>query len=434
MSATRWVIFSLALFLSACRTHYRVWYGHSPDRLHRVEVIEKSGRQQLQLDNQLPRHYLGIAVETITFSEDSQRLAYAAETDSGWVVVIDSVAGRPWSGIGEVVFGPDHQLAYVAEDSGRWRVILKGNPGPSFEAIMQGSLTFSAYGRCLAFAVAEGAGFRVVVDGVPSQLYEAVGALRFDADGERLAYAVIRNGRHYLALDERLLGPFLSLADFTLGPNGRLGMLVRSQDGWRAMIDGRESEPFDNLGAIRFSQGGQYAYAAERDSSWFVVLNGEHHVGYASVGQLLFAREVLVYKARLAKDSFVVVDGTRGPSLQRVGRLTISADGGHLAYLGQPWGGSVSVFYDGTANAIPHGLDGSLVLSEDGRHWACLALNKTGGGIHIVIDGDFWRPFDLEEMTAWVMLNRHAPGAQHEKVLRRWVKAELEASFINIGK
>lgn len=408
---------------------YRVWYGHSPDRQHRVEVMEQGGHQNLQIDNEPPRRYLGVAIETIHFSEDSKRLAYAAKIDSGWVIVVDSTRSRSWSGIGEVLFGPDQRLAYVANDSGRWRVVLEGAPSPLYKAVMQGSLTFSPDGRRLAFVVAEGDGFRVVVDGEPGPLYQAIGALRFDPEGKRLAYVAKRDGQQYLSLNEKLLGPFLSLADFTLGSDGRLGMLVRGEDGWHAVVDGRESEAFDNINAIHFSQAGRHAYAAQRDSLWFVISEGERSPAYTSVGELVFARELLVYQARLGKEAFVVVDGIRGPSLQRVGRLAISADGAHLAYLGQPWEGSLSVFHNGLAHPAPRALDGTLVLSDDGRRWACLALNESGKRIEVVIDGKFRRPFDFEEMTALLMLSKDAANAQHEKMLRRWVKAELEASL-----
>ena len=429
MSAFRWITFLLALFVCGCSKEYLVWYGHSPDRLHRVEVVEKDNRQQLKADSTLSQPYLGMALETIVFSEDSQRFAYAAETEDGWIVVVDGVHTRPWTGIGEVLFGPRQQLVYVAADLGGWQVVLEGTPSASFEAVMQGSLTFSLDGCRLAFVVVEGDLFRVVVDGEFGFLYEAIGALRFGPDSERLAYVVRKGSQQYLVLDNQLLGPFNLLADFTLGPNGRLGMLVRDDDGWRTVIDGQTSEVFDNLGSIQFSQGGQYAYAAERDNSLFIIRDGEPSQPFSGVGQLTFAGESLFYQASLGSENFVVVDSTRGPSLEWVGRLIVSPDGLHLAYLGQPREGSVSVFHNDTVNSVPHALSGTLVLSNDYQHWACLARNEVDGGIDIVIDGEFRYPFDLEEMMALIMLTPDASSTQHEKMLRRWVKAELKAHY-----
>ncbi len=432
MSIFRWITLMLVLLICGCSKEYLVWYGHSPDRLHRVEVIEKDKRQQLKLDATLSRPYLGVALETIVFSVDSQRFAYAAETDAGWVVIADDVHSRPWTGIGEVLFGPQQELAYIAADSEGWRVILESTPSSPFEAVMQGSLTFSSKGCRLAFVVVEGDKFRVVVDGEPASLYDAIGMLRFGAEGKRLAYVARIGDQQYLVLDDQLLGPFNLIADFTLGQKGRLGMLVRDAAGWRAIIDEQNGEVFDNLGSIQFSQGGQYAYAAECDDSWFIIRDGTRSLAYSSVGQLTFAGESLFYEASWDSDSFVVADTIRGPSLKWIGRLIVSPDGLHLAYLGQPWGGSVSVFYDGTVIDVPHAISGTLVLSNDYQHWACLGQNEIDGGIDIVIDGQFRYPFDLEEMMALIMLTPDASSSEHEKMLRRWVKAELEAYYPNV--
>ena len=433
MSIFRWMTLLFFLIVCGCTKKYLVWYGHSPDRLRQVEVVEKDNRQQLKIDSTLSQPYSGVALETIIFSEDSQRFAYAAETDDGWIMVVDGVHSRPWTGIGEVLFGPGQQFVYVANDSAHWRVILENTPSPPFEAVMQGSLTFSPRGCRLAFVVVEGDKFRIVVDGEPGSLYDGIGTLRFGPDGERPAYVARKGSQQYLVLNGQLLGPFNLIADFTFGPNGRLGILVREDDGWQVVIDGKKGEAFDNLGSIQFSQGGQYAYAAELDDSWFIIQNGTRSLAYSSVGQLTFAGESLFYEARWGSDIFVVADTIRGPSLKQVGRLIVSPDGHHLAYLGHPSGGSVSVFHNGIVNAVPHALEGTLVLSDDYQHWACLAINEVREGIDIIIDGQFRIPFDLEEMMASIMLIPDASGTQHEKMLRRWVKAELEAYYKDVA-
>jgi len=422
----------LILLICGCSREYLVWYGHSPNRLYRVEVIERNNRQQVKMGETLSQPYLGVALKTIVFSEDSRRFAYAAKTDEGWIVITDGEHSRPWTGIGEVLFGPKQQLVYVASDLGAWHVVVDGVPSVSFEAVMQGSLTFSPDGYHLAYVVAEGDQSRVVIDGKLDFIYESVAALRFSPDSEQLAY-IVRNGRRqYIALDDKLLGPFNQIADFTIGHKGRLGLLVRHDDGWHAVIDGQEGEVFDNLGTIQFSKNGQYAYAAERDNSWIVNQNGTHSPVYDSVKQLTFVEETLFYEASVSDDTFIVANNIRGPLLKWIGRLIVSPDGLHTAYLGQPCEGNISVFHNATVHAVPNALDGSLVLSNDYQHWACLAQNKVDGHLDIVIDGQFRYPFDLEEMMALIMLTPDASKSQHEEMLRCWIKAELEAYHANV--
>lgn len=455
MAASRLLVITVSLLVGGCSTTYEVWYGHTPDRRHRIDVVEKDGRQEVQVDGRASESYLGVAVESIAFSDDSQLLAYAAETRDGWFVVLDSVLDSsgtgvaaatygPWSGVAEVRFSPERQLAYVAADSGRWRVVVNGRRSSSYEAVMQGSITFSAEGNRHAFVIAENEGYRVVADGVPGALFDAIGALRFGPDDDRLAYATSKSGRHHLVIDDQLLGPFLSLADFTLGPGRRLGMLIREGEGWKAVIDGRGGDTFRSISSIHFSRSGRYAYAAERDSTWYIVLDGERFEAPGGVGQLTFAGESLVFEAIQDRDRLVVVyDDSEGPPdvqgglrrrvvsppLKRVGRLTVSADGSHFAYLAEPRTGGLAVFHgDGDAvHPLPFALDGTLVLSDDGRHWACLAFRDTNEGAAIVIDGVIVRPFDVGEMFARVMIDPDAVGDEHEKRLRTWIKAELKS-------
>lgn len=451
MVASRIHVLLALLLVGGCGTTYEVWYGYSPDRRHRIEVVEKNGRQSVQIDGAASEPYLGVALESITFSDDSQLLAYAAETREGWFVVLDSVVGNsakgvadatygPWSGVSEVRFGPNRRLAYVAADSGRWRIVVDGRHSPSYDAVMQGSLTFSPVGDRYAFVIAEGDGFRVVADGKAGALFDAIGALRFGPNDERIAYAASSGGRHHLVVDHRLLGPFNSLADFTLGPELRLGMLIQEAEGWRAVIDGRKGSVFRSISSIHFSPGGSYAYAAERDGAWVVILNGQRIEASGGVGQLAFAGESLVYEEIRDRDRFVVVYGVRdgpsdaesgpprrvvGPPLKHVGRLTVSPAGGNFAYLAEPRTGGLAVFHGDAVHPIPLAINGTLVLSDDGRHWACLTLSEVKEGMEIVIDGVPTRPFDPEEMFARVMISPDASSDEHERILRGWVRAEL---------
>ena len=146
MSFLRWITLILLLLICGCSKEYLVWYGHSPNRLHRVEVIEKNKRQQLKLDATVSQPYLGVALETIVFSEDSQRLAYAAETEDGWIMVVDGRHSCPWIGIGEVLFGPQQQFTYVATDSEGWRVIHESVPVLRLRRLCEAHLLFHPMG------------------------------------------------------------------------------------------------------------------------------------------------------------------------------------------------------------------------------------------------------------------------------------------------
>ena len=428
MSTLRGLIPLLAVLCVGCSRHYVVSYGHSPDRLRRFEVVEQAGRQHVVVDSLVSEPYRGVALPTIAFSSDSRHFAYAAEMDSGWTVVVDGVPGRYWTGIGGVLFGPGGGLAYVASDSSGWRVVVDGIVGGPHEAVMQGSLTFSADGSRVAYVAAEGDRSRVLVDGTEEPWYDGIRMLRFGPDG-RLGYVGRRRTDFHVVLERRLFGPFEAVADYTIGPSSRLGMVVRRNGGWRALVDGTESEPFDNLGSIRFFGTRQFAYAAEQDGRWFVIRNGDRGPSYDRVRQLTAGGESLFYEAGVGDHAFVVTDSAAGPLLEQVGHLNVGPDGDRVWYLGRPVGGIVSVFHDReVVSAAPEAVFGTLVASDDGEHWAYLVLSGNQEGGAIVMDDGTRVPLDFEEMMGRIVTDELTVQG-YEDMMIAWVKAELEVYY-----
>lgn len=426
MSTLRGLSPLLAVLCIGCSKHYLVSYGHSPDRLRRFEVVEQAGRQHVVLDSSVSEPYRGVALATIAFSSDSRHFAYAAETDSGWTVVLDGVPGRFWTGIGGVLFGPGDRRAYIVSDSSGWRVVVDGIVGGPHEAVMRGSLTFSADGSRIAYVAAEGDRFRVLVDGTEEPWYDGIRMLRFGPDG-RLGYVGRRGLGLHVVLDGRTFGPFEAVADYTIGPSGLLGMVVRRNGGWRALVDGTESEPFDNLGSVIFFGSGQFAYAAEQDGRWFVVRNGGRGTSYDRVRKLTAGGESLFYEASVGEHVFVATDSAAGPLLEQVGRLSVGPDGSRVWYLGRPVGGVVSVFRDGeVARVAPEAVLGTLVVSDGGEHWAYLALSGDRAGSAIMMDDGVRVPLDFEEMMGRVVAGEDLTVAGYEDMMRSWVEAELK--------
>ena len=110
-----------------------------------------------------------------------------------------------------------------------------------------------------------------------------------------------------------------------------------------------------------------------------------------------------------------------------VGMLVYSPDGARLGYLARR-GEQGLVVHTPSRTALDGALDGSLVFSRDGRHWACLLSPRGVRRLYIVIDGVPRIPFDLDELTAAVARLPWGERlmADHTDLIRRWVAAELE--------
>ena len=76
--------------------------------------------------------------ESIKFSEDFTRMAYAARRDKGLAVIVDGKPGPVYEAIGQdtPVFSPDsRRVAYKAKKGGTWYLVVDGREYPPYEAI-----------------------------------------------------------------------------------------------------------------------------------------------------------------------------------------------------------------------------------------------------------------------------------------------------------
>lgn len=92
------------------------------------------------LDGEEQAVFPSIGKASLTFSNRGSRLAYTAKTkDGAWTVVVDGLAGRYYDDIGlnSVVFSPDGKnVVYSARQGNKWLVVLDGEEGRPFDAII----------------------------------------------------------------------------------------------------------------------------------------------------------------------------------------------------------------------------------------------------------------------------------------------------------
>src|SRR5437868_3203007 len=79
----------------------------SPDARHVAYVEKVAAGQRVVVDRQPGKIYSKIVEGFLTFSPNSQRTAYLAETGQAKVGVIDSSESHPYQRTGPVVFSPD---------------------------------------------------------------------------------------------------------------------------------------------------------------------------------------------------------------------------------------------------------------------------------------------------------------------------------------
>lgn len=465
-SSIRGVIWVLGVLWGTAACSSTVWFGHTPDRSRRIEVIERGGQQSVVVDGTAHATYDAIGVTALTLSPDGTRLGYPAELGGRWVVVIDGRPGAPWDGIGEIVFSPDSRhVAYEGLRGGSWHVVRDGKPDVGVEAVFADTLTFSPDSRHLAYVAATGATAFVVLDGKPEPGFERIAQLRFGAGGQ-LAYVGQRRGRCHVVLEGVLGASHPTIVDLGFGgPAGEtVAYLAGGPLGWRAFVDGRASDRYDGAAGLMLGQPrGAVAYAVQRGNQAWVVhrsapgppydgirfetiaftprgeltyvarlagryavaLGGGHGPWFDWVEPPAFAARRWGYLARLRERWFVVIDGRVRPlpaGYTAAADLTFSPDGGRFGFVAVKGERAAVVLGNGEHDFDVVVAD-SLVFSRDGRHWAALVGDLRREQLFVTIDGSGRRPFDVAEAVAAVELGSRRVD---EQLLHRWVAAELQ--------
>ncbi|MFH2006122.1 MAG: hypothetical protein ABI333_06015 [bacterium] len=444
-----------------------VWYGHSPDRRHRVRVLDILGEQRVHWDGRPGGRYRSIGVDALTFSPDSRRLAFPAECQCGrhWFVVLDGREGRCWHGIGEILFSPDsRRLAYAAQRGKKWTVVRDGRPDPAVDAVLRKTLRWSPDSRRLAYAAQLGKTRHVVVDGRVGPGFQRIAQLRLR--GRSVAYLGQRGRFSHVVLDGVVGPPFDQVKELTLRPGARGGIayFARRRGSWFALVDRSVSASYEGVAGMTFSQDGRHvAYAARVGMRAQVVLDGVPQPLFDGIRfqTLTFSTSgELLYIARQGKQYRVVRGGRPGPLYDAieppvargvrwgytarrddrhcvvlngrvaeggirarwVGDLVLSRDGGRHAYIVHR-GERMSVVHGRQVSTYDVVVLGTLQLSRDGRHWACLAGDAKRKRLFVAVDGQRRIPFDTKELTAALFQRNRPPRSE---LLRRWVAAELE--------
>jgi hypothetical protein len=277
--------------------------------------------------------------------------------------------GSPW-----LISSAGGRFAYVGQ---RAKQVFVGADdreyGPYQNLSRQIEPFFSPDDRHLVFGVVVGGDVRLVVDG--SQLpgvRPAAGRPVFSPDGSRFAYTAARRDsvvHEWVVLDD--------VADPESDGIGE-GSMVFSPDSRH------------------------FAYAREANSRWEYVVDGDAGPAFMRLELGVFNADGsrFAFPASDGGRWFLVEDGRAGPSFERVSSPIFSPDGSRLAYVGAESKTKMHVVVDGHIGPAWHDLWDELAFSADGRRFAYIAQEVTGGPLRRqtawrpVIDGASRRSFD----------------------------------------
>lgn len=307
-------------------------------------------------------------ISGLTFSPNSQRLAFGGERDGKWYLVCDEIEFGPYDDIGQSspVFSPDSShVAYTVKLGDRWFAAVDGGiVSDGYESFCPGGIIFSPDSRRLGYVIKRGDSWCPVVDGTELATYSGVlqRSWTFSPDSRRFAYVATTEGgliggkfvgKECVVVDGQHLETWKR--DETTGASGVSDEIVFSPDSRRM--------------AYGVTQGGRF----------FFVVDGKPERQYGGL-----------VSGRKGNADFASVPGY-GKASWRNEPLTFSPDSQHYAYAVVDTQGHVVVF-DGEERARHETImNGPIIFSLDSRRVAYGAT--TGGRQHMVVDWHSAEPF-----------------------------------------
>jgi hypothetical protein len=195
----------------------------SPNSQHVAYVANHRKDCFVVCDDRVFGTWDNIGKSSPVFSPDSRRVAYTAQRGKDWYAVIDhEVVGGPYEAFapGGIVFSDDSQhIGYIVKTGRSWTAVAKGREQSSFPAVKNRTWTFAPTSGVFAhWACVEGSGVdgnwvgtvAVILDGEPQRQWHedgttqesgSFGEIYFSPDGSRMAYAVKQNRCCFFVVD-----------------------------------------------------------------------------------------------------------------------------------------------------------------------------------------------------------------------------------------
>jgi len=354
-------------------------YAFSPRSDRIAFVIHKTGlKKAIVIDGQESAEFDEIrplgGKQSVLFSDDSKRFAYAARRETTWLVVTDGKEGPAMQSVEDPAFSPDGStIAYAAMKDGKPVLVIDFGSGatindlPGFIPVQRGvnsPLAVSPDRRHWAYVAGPAASpdRTVIIDGKPSGQFSDAAKPVFSPDSSHCAFLAktpkpAGDPDEWIVLDGKKLGPFQNLSALVFSPDSK----------HYAAIRGGVSGPV-------FPGTPQPRAAVVRDGA----VTGEFE---AILPPLIYSPDSsrLAFIAEANGRRYCVIDGKAEPAFQNAHTPLFSPDSKHFAYAAEPARG-VAVIFDGRPSPAVNDIanDYALVFSPDSNHLAYVATMNDG--------------------------------------------------------
>lgn len=291
-----------------------------------------------------------IGLPSPIISPDAKHVIYSALKGHDWYAVLDNkVVGGPYEGFapGGIVFSKDSQrFVYVVKKRDFWVAIVDGKEQTSFPTIIGKSWTFSHDSKKVAYIagvkgnwaypgafIGESA---LVINGEVKQCWEYDGKTKkyglsdeiyFSPDSKRIANSVIKDGKFFFVIDDE--------------PQTQFDGLVSGREGdpmWRNLPDyGKASCKNDRISFSPDSR--HFAYAVVYRDKHLLIYDGKQKAIHQSISNspIVFSPDSkrVAYGAGEGTNQFMVIDWNENNKYDGIPAMDciFSPNSEHIAYV-----------------------------------------------------------------------------------------------------
>lgn len=407
----------------------------SPDGRHIAYFMQDKDGCHVVVDGVMGKGYDSIPGNMVYFSPDSKHSAYAAtcrkddkdnkDNKTRYVVVLDGKEGKEYDSAQDITFSPDSQrLAYhvnrmettsdpvshaanVKNVSSHW--VIDGADGPEYDGVAN-AIFFSPDSKRAAYFATRGKKSFAVIDGQEGKTTDRYNPIDyatetpfetgfiFSPDSKHVAYVVLRDKKFIVVRDGEEGKAYEGITTITFSPDSqRLMYLGRSEGKSFLVVDGAESKGYRSVSEAAFSADSKhYAYIAAK------LISYESNPGSPSPPSGIMRPQ------QGATDVCVVMDGVEGKKYYGIQALAFKGDSDKLIYLASKkdkavviCGDKESAEYDkepfmpagpGSRTKSP-----ALMFSPDFEHYAWFP--RRGTKWFAVVDGVESPAYDVAAMS-----------------------------------
>jgi hypothetical protein len=393
-------------------------------------------------------------LDSITFSPDGRRIAYAVRRGEQVAPVVDGVVGRPYDKIFYFLFSPDgKRIAYIAKRELSDLIVLDGKEQPEFVRVY--SPMFSRDSRLFMY---EGDQHRpnqddlllaVVIDNDGEHRYVKAAVSSFSVDNRRVAYVVQDGAGQAVIVDGVVQGSYEEVGeaptqdrDFcwryprqpVFSPDGKhIAYMVRVGKEQFVIRDGVRGRPYRHIDwcSLRFGDDSKdFAYVVSCGRMQCAVVNEQQGIAYDEVTG--FDSSFMLRMGSVARPVYRVRSGKKWAVANIAGTakwdgiltIVISQDAKHLAYVVQD-NGNVRMIHDGKESR-PYQSVALEQFSADSAHLTYRAFRDKK--MFMVCDGREGTQYDdIDTVSLQIDCTRLAYEAvddQKRLIITRGVSAE----------